>query len=56
MSGQPFTGRGLVSLPDRGTARFVVQVMQDSQYELIIRYLVWDTVKGLNLYWTDLSF
>lgn len=40
MNGPPFTGRGLVSLPDRGIATFVVQVPQDSQYELIIRYQV----------------
>jgi len=40
VNGPPFTGRGLVSLPDRGVATFAVQVPQDSQYELIIRYQV----------------
>ena len=38
----PFTGRGLISLPVAGSAIFTVEVPEDSQYEVIIRYQVSD--------------
>ncbi len=36
----PFTGRGLISLSLLEAATFIVEVPQDYQYELIIRYQV----------------